>query len=159
MASIEAAEADEETPLEFSTQEEENAYFDRVAEFRSQEASERRLNMMGGFGVQGPQEHCAFFKLNADVDDCASKFAKRAGSVLSTIQSGIAGASFRPLTSSRQEFDWVFKIQFKNTADVANYYGLIEDAVSGAAEELVTDSLMVDSSGLNFILTTRTRAR
>ena len=103
--------------------------------------------MMGGVGIQGPQEHLSFFKLNPGVEDCPAVFAKRAGNVLSTVSNGIYGASFRPASSDG--YDWVFKVQFKSVEDLEVYYGLLEDLVQGAnAEELVSQSMLVDLPGL-----------
>ena len=96
----------------------------------------------------GPQEHCLFVKLNPGVENCPALFAQRAGSTLTSIQSGICGASFRPLVSVGA-FDWVFKVQFKGVEDLEVYYGLLEDLVEGAnAEDLISASLIVDLPGL-----------
>lgn len=61
------------------------------------------------------QEHFGFFKLNQQILGSAESFAKRAGAVLSTIQNGICGASFRPLNTGGGNFDWVFKVQILST--------------------------------------------
>jgi hypothetical protein len=124
MSSLESAATDEEVPLEFTSQEEEDAYFAKISKQRNAEAGQRRMTMMGGIGIQGPQEHCAFFKLNPNTPDCPAEMAKRIGKLLSTIQQGLLGASFRPLVAG--DFEWILKIQFKSVEDVETYYGLIE---------------------------------
>lgn len=67
------------------------------------------MTMIGGAGIQGAIEHIGFFKLNPAITNSSQVFAQKAGSVLSTIQSGIAGASFRPLITG-SPYEWVFKV-------------------------------------------------
>jgi hypothetical protein len=99
---------------------------------------------MGGIGIQGPQEHIGIFKLSAG-EDGPTQFAQAAGKLLTTISSGIAGASFRPVTSA-DGYEWVFKIQFKSVEDVETFYGMVEDL--DVAGELVETSMMVDVAGI-----------
>lgn len=150
MASLEEASAGaaDDAPLEFSSPEEENAYYSKIEKARSKDTQVRRMTMMGGLGVQGPQEHLALFKLNPAIEDASAQIAKRAGSLLSTIQEGVMGASFRPVISG-DGFDWVFKVWFKSVEDAESYYGLVDDVIQGAnADGLVAESLMLDMAGL-----------
>jgi hypothetical protein len=150
MASLEDASsaAAEDGSLEFATQEEEDAHYAKIEKARNKDTQTRRMTMMGGMGIQGPQEHIALFKLNPAVEDASEQIAKKAGSILSTVQAGVMGASLRPIISG-EGFDWVFKVWFKSVEDEESYYGLVEDLVLGAnAEELVLDSMMVDLAGL-----------
>jgi hypothetical protein len=107
-----AALEEDEFPVEFKSTDEEDAFMKKIETQRESQATTRRMTMMGGMGVMGPQEHIGFFKLNADVPDCAAAFAKRAGGLLSSIQHGLYGASFRPLVSSVGGYEWVFKVSF-----------------------------------------------
>jgi|MDTG01.4.fsa_nt_gb hypothetical protein len=113
MAAVADTAEMEGEPVEFKSKEEEDAYFAKLHRVRSQQKQTRRMTMMGGLGLQGPQEHCGFFKLNNnDGDDVAKSFALRAGTLLKSVSTGILGASFRPLRSSNGEFEWVFKVRF-----------------------------------------------
>jgi hypothetical protein len=99
---------------------------------------------MGGIGVQGPQEHVGLFKLCSG-ENAPTQFGQGAGKLLTTIASGIAGASFRPVTSA-DGYEWVFKIQFKSVEDVETFYGMIEDL--DVAGDLIESSIMVDVAGI-----------
>ena len=72
----------EDAPVEFSSESEEVAYFQKLHRERSKAKQGRRMTMMGGLGLVGPQEHFGFFKLSGAIEDAPRQFALRAGSLL-----------------------------------------------------------------------------